>query len=549
MATLWLVIDTLELIRPRERLVVTLDRLVNVLGSYGVRLRFCPIPRSTQLRSVILHEFADDRTVIGDVLLGIGARSAKEAVHWAASAHALVVLIRDGDDDTTFGGADEGVAVMVVDPDVTWSELAALIYGLVMEGRETESGRGPTDLFALTASLAEAIGGAVVIEDRLSRVLAYSKLHQDADPARAATILERQAPERMRDFFKSRGVYTHLAAFDEPLFIPQDIDHGMTGRMVAAVRSGRELMGSVWVECREPLDGAALTALADGARTVALHLLRSRASADLERQVESELVIRLLEGTADAATAASRLGLPHSPLRVIAIQAFIGAERDATLLLAFKRATTGFGWSRPGRSALAGNTVYTLLPGEQAATARRWVTGLRAALPERVTMLAGISGVASVTDLPAARNEADECLALHDGSRPGGAPVAYDESWDDILLQRLRTAARSGRAPERGPVAELRRHDHANDTESVATLQAWLWAQGDPAEAGERLGVHENTVRYRLRKMAEIANLQLGDAKKRLAMMIELAAIDATGRYALPKHDTAQPQTRSASTL
>jgi DNA-binding PucR family transcriptional regulator len=38
--------------------------------------------------------------------------------------------------------------------------------------------------------------------------------------------------------------------------------------------------------------------------------------------------------------------------------------------------------------------------------------------------------------------------------------------------------------------------------------------------------VHENTVRYRLRKMAEITNLQLDDAKKRLAMMIELAATD-----------------------
>ena len=157
--------------------------------------------------------------------------------------------------------------------------------------------------------------------------------------------------------------------------------------MVVAVRSGRELMGSVWVACSAPLRGAARTALTDGARTVALHLLRSRASADLERQVESELVIRLLEGTTDAATAASRLGLPHGPLRVIAVQAFIGAERDAALLLAFERATTGFGWSRPGRSALAGNTVYTLLPGEEADTARRWVTGLEAALPDGVAVV------------------------------------------------------------------------------------------------------------------------------------------------------------------
>lgn len=507
--------------------MVTLDRLVNVLGSYGVRLRFCPIPRSTELRSVVMHEVTEDRAVTGDVLLGIGARSVKEAVRWAASAGAVVVLIRGGvDDDTAFSGAAEGVAVMVVDPAVSWSELAAIIYGLVLEGRETESGRGPTDLFALADSLAETTGGAIIIEDRLSRVLAYSRRQQNADPARVSTIVERQAPERLREFFDARGVYTHLATSDEPLFVAPDADHGLIGRMVVAVRPGRELIGSVWVECSKPLVGAALSALADGARTVALHLLRSRASADLERQVESELVIRLLEGTADAATAASRLGLPHRLLRVIAVQAFIGTERDAALLQAFERATTGFGWSRPGRSALAGNTVYTLLPEEEADKARRWVSGLRAALPDDVTMVAGISGPAEVEDLPTARHEADECLALHEISSPDTAPVAYDESWDDILLQRLRTAARSGRPPDRGPVAELRRHDRAHDTEYVATLQAWLEAQGDSAEAGKNLGVHENTVRYRLRKMADIANLQLDDAKKRLAMMIELAATD-----------------------
>src|SRR5215218_5006376 len=114
--------------------MVTLDRLVNVLGSYGVRLSFCPIPRSTELRSVVMHEVTDDRTVVGDVLLGIGARSVEEAVQWATSAHAVVVLVRGGD-DAAFDGEDEGVAVMEVEPAVSWSELAAIIYGLVLEGR------------------------------------------------------------------------------------------------------------------------------------------------------------------------------------------------------------------------------------------------------------------------------------------------------------------------------------------------------------------------------------------------------------------------------
>ena len=505
--------------------MVTLDRLVNVLGGYAVRLRFCPIPRSTQLRSVVMPERIAEHPVVGDVLLAIGAQSVQEAVRWAAAAHAVAVLIRS-DDDAGFAGIAADVAVMVVDPALSWSELAAVIYGLVLEGRETESGRGPTDLFALADSLAEATGGAVTIEDQLSRILAYSRLQQNADPARVQTIMDRQAPERLREFFVSRGVFTHLSASDEPLFVASDVEHGMTGRMVAAVRSGRELMGSVWVACTAPLHDGALDALTDGARTVALHLLRSRASADLERQVESELVIRLLEGTADAATAASRLGLPPGPLRVIAVQAVIGADRDAALLLAFDRATAGFGWSRPGRSALAGNTVYTVLPGEESAPARRWISGLRAALPDRATVTAGISGPAALADFEAARQEADESLALHKARPPGAVPPAYDESWDDILLQRLRTAAHSGRVPDRGPVAELRRHDRAHSTDYVPTLRAWLEAQGDPAEAARELGVHENTVRYRFRKMDEITDLHLDDARKRLAMMIELAATD-----------------------
>lgn len=77
------------------------------------------------------------------------------------------------------------------------------------------------------------------------------------------------------------------------------------------------------------------------------------------------------------------------------------------------------------------------------------------------------------------------------GGADEGVPASYDDSW-------------SGRSSGRGPVAELSRHDHAHATEYVATLRAWLEAHGDPAQGGERLGVHKTTVRYRLRQMAEI---------------------------------------------
>ena len=140
-------------------------------------------------------------------------------------------------------------------------------------------------------------------------------------------------------------------------------------------------------------------------------LTHPRCSADLERQVESESVLRLLDGAADAASVASRLGLPQGPARVIAVRTSLESERHTALLLAFEQATAGFGWSRPGRSALADNTVYTVLPGEDAAPARRWVSELRASLPAHAAVVAGISAVAQIAELTAARQEADECLA------------------------------------------------------------------------------------------------------------------------------------------
>ncbi|MEU7745884.1 PucR family transcriptional regulator, partial [Nonomuraea sp. NPDC049158] len=51
--------------------MITLDRLVNVLGGYGVRLCGRPETRSAWLRSVAVPD-ATDRHVTGDLLLAVG---------------------------------------------------------------------------------------------------------------------------------------------------------------------------------------------------------------------------------------------------------------------------------------------------------------------------------------------------------------------------------------------------------------------------------------------------------------------------------------------
>lgn len=510
--------------------MITLDRLVNVLAGSGARLVCCPGSREAMLRSLVVHDPTEERVTTGDVFLAVGLDTPARAVHLAERAGATAALIRAPSplDAATVRAAEEsGLALVLADPNVSWSHLVGLAYGLVLEGRETEAGRGPTDLFALADTLAAAVGGSVVIEDQLSRVLAYSTLDGAVDPVRSQTILGRRLPDPVREVFAARGVFSHLAASDAPLFVEPSAPHGLGGRMVVAVRAGRELLGSLWVESATAFGEGRRRVLEDGARTAALHLLRSRASADLERQVESDLVARLLEGTGDAQAMISQLGLASTELRVVALQAHVDDEQHAGVLLVFEHVTTGFGWSRPGRSALFAHTVYTVIPcsDDSPDAPRRWVESVRAGLPPRLVLLAGIGAPADAPTLPASRREADETLALHK-AHPDRPAVAYDESWDRILLRRLRAVAADGRVPTRGPVAELRRHDEQDGTHYIDTLRAWLGAHGDIASTAGRLGLHPNTVRYRLRRMRSATRLGLDHPDQRLAMIIALAATD-----------------------
>ncbi|MER5265761.1 helix-turn-helix domain-containing protein [Actinosynnema sp. NPDC002837] len=494
--------------------MVALDRLVDVLGSLGTHLSCAPRGRDVELRGVALHDPAEHTTAAADdVLLGLGVPSPAAAARLVGGTSAAAVVLHGApplDERVLAAAKRSGAAVLLVDPSVPWGQLANVAQTLVL------GGQGSGDLFAVADVIAAVVGGPVTIEDQQSRVLAYSYRQQGVDPVRVQTILGRRVPEEAWQALDAYGVFTHLARSDEPLFVPKLTDQ-LGGRLVVAVRAGRELLGSVWVEVDDPVDAVRAAALVDGARTAALHLLRARASADLERQAEADLVIEALDSGSPAGLA--RLGLPSTDLRVIAVQAHAGEGEHGAALLAFSRATAGFGWSRPGRSALFGNVLYTVLPcGDDPAVAVDWVRALGRELPAEAVVLAGVGGRADAASLPASRGEADECLALSEGE-----PIVYDQAWARVLLRRLAAVAEAGRLPSRGPVADLVRHDAEHGTQYAATLRAWLAAQGDSREAARVLSVHPNTLRYRMQRMAAVTSLPLDDPEQRLAMAITLA--------------------------
>lgn len=72
----------------------------------------------------------------------------------------------------------------------------------------------------------------------------------------------------------------------------------------------------------------------------------------------------------------------------------------------------------------------------------------------------------------------------------------------------------------------MREHDRARRTAYAASVLAWLDATGNVAEAAQRLTVHPNTLKYRLRRAHELFGLDLGRPDVRLSCWMQLRLTD-----------------------
>jgi hypothetical protein len=114
------------------------------------------------------------------------------------------------------------------------------------------------------------------------------------------------------------------------------------------------------------------------------------------------------------------------------------------------------------------------------------------------------------------------------GDVPG--PVAAVEgAWDALTVHRAVAALATSTLD--GPLAILVRHDAAEATSYVDTLAAWLAAPGRPRQAAERLQLHPNSLRHRMKRLVELAKLDLADPRQRLALQLQ---IEAVGRSSEP---------------
>jgi DNA-binding PucR family transcriptional regulator len=426
-----------------------------------------------------------------------------------------------------------GTALLSVPAEMTWSQVHALSRtaraGAPDVGGETGAPLG--DLFALANAFAAMVGGPVTIEDRHSRVLAYSSHSEEIDEPRRQTILGRRVPDEWLERLEDAGVFKRLWA-GEIVRYEADAELDLRPRMALAVRAGDEILGSVWVaEGERPLDETAVAALREAARIAALHLIRHRSAEDLDRSMRGDILRALLDGQGSVDAMAYRLGVAaESTFAVLAFEP--GSSDEVEGALERERVVdlvSLYGESFRQRSAAVhiGRTVYVLLPGPDPQRPQRLVEVAqdvvdRAQRSIGISLRAGIGSiVAHLRDIPRSRQEADQVLrALADDGRANVAD--FEAARSRVALIDLRDFVSERPQLRSAKLRRLREHDAVHSTCYIDTLRCYLEAFGDVPRAAAVAGVHVNTLRYRLRRLVEVAHINIGDPDERLLLEIDL---------------------------
>lgn len=534
---------------PDQQTAVSLRQLLDNLGPSVMQVVVAPSGLDVDVADPVILDPLERAGPIEarGFLLAVGippdSSAAKEVIAHAGRARAAAVAFKLHGRRCEWVAEAEtaSVALLAVADEMSWTQLYRLLALTIPSLRQSAPVPGMAsvplgDLFALANAIAGLVGGAITIEDRSARVLAYSTLSgQEIDEARQQIILGREAA----DTPGMRAVYKRLAQAEGAIRIEhvEDLDLEMRPRIAAPIRVGHELLGSIWaVEGNTRLGKKAQTALAEAARVAALHLIHAHSWRDVERRMRGDMLRSLLEGRGGVASTLARLGIERdSPLVVMAldlsstepVEEDLYRERIVDLVATYSEA-----FRLRAACVAIGRTVYALLPvgknvppASVMRIARDIHTHVHSAIDRAVNL--GVSSVVSdLRDVPTACHEAERVLRVLASRRNRRRVASIDEVRNHVTLLALEELASAHPDLLKGPIEEVARHDAEKQTSYLETLRAYVDAFGDIPTAAASVGVHANTFRYRLRRLIELFNLNISDPDERLVIELQLRLLE-----------------------
>lgn len=400
----------------------------------------------------------------------------------------------------------------------------------------------------ITRTLADLLEAAVSVEDASFHLLAHAGGSAN-DPHRKETIARHGTPQRIVYDPQVSRFLRQLEHHRHPMVMPAFPHLGLNReRILAPILAANQVLGYIAVIDSQPHnEELAFMAVEQAALVVALALTKEREVAEVESRVRGEFLDDLIQGTYGDEAAAQRrarhLGFPLQGthiLMAVDIDDFRGFHRarqiaeEAIQALKrdfFRRVSGVVRGSHP--RALIGahsDSVYALLPlglGADHPDAQRRAHQLGQQVQDAI--VAWNPGFTVSIGLSAPIEAPDGVAGAHREVTAVMETLGRFKRWSQVISvpQLGVTGLLAGVDHERllefahrhlGPLME---HDRARGGELVETLKAYLEA-GEQQAAARRLGIHPNTLRYRLDRVREVGRVELEDPETRLNLAVAL---------------------------
>lgn len=426
---------------------------------------------------------------------------------------------------------------------VSWTDLDVLISSLIASDgvspgsitpitRRMDAAGGPRDqegpgstLSALCNSLASVFNGSVVVESLEQHILAYSSLPgQLIDPSREQTILARQVP----DLPYHREQYLTVLMSRDPVYL--EARNNELARVAIPIRSGKMPLGTIWaITAYDGLTPEQSSAITEAARIAALSLLRASSSGEFEARLRSRSLAEALQSPTIPASLRRELALrPGDELCFSALALLRPAEESAPPVerIGIEARRYLAAYSPSSVSTVLGEKVYVLTP-DSLATSRRLMEALSLQL-DKLMGVSTITGIArlqtGLQSLAEARDQADVVVEVYRVCRAAGQPctATIEEVQLPVMISKLAELQREEPHLEHRLLSEIAAHDDRFGTQYLASLDAWCGALFDVANAAARLGIHANSLRYRLKKVETLFSVSLENPDTVLSIWLQI---------------------------
>lgn len=411
--------------------------------------------------------------------------------------------------------------------------------------------QAPGTLQDLAETLDRQVGNSVTIESPRHELLAFSSMRFPVDRVREETILRRRgSPIKILSWLTREGYLAPLWKSDHPVRLPANEAMDFSGRVALRVAVGDEILAVIWVmETARRLGPREFAAIEQAANVAAAILLQQRQAVRQQAELRAELLEDMVRG---------RIRAPES-VRALALNVGWDVDRPQQALViaidhveAFRlRHADPNGYRLQGArarlaeivtleitavdpSAVIGqrSTGMVVLYKVASSSAAQKATALRlssrivqrvAQMIAEMTITIGVGRVVPAFDQMAESFRQAELAAQLGASLWGGNRAVH---YDDLGVHRLLFAMREHDEMLTPALQRLVEHDRQHHTEYVRTLSAYFSCMGRLRAAAERLGIHRNTLEYRMERIQKLADADLDDPDNRLALELGIRLLE-----------------------